>query len=88
MAKVRTIEKTAPKRPTRDEFELEEIANQLIEAKEEDSEVVLTVWGMEESVRGRVTKLDPQTRLIHVEHYGETKKIPFLDILKVGYPAR
>lgn len=73
-------------RPKRDEFELEELGNKLVEAKEEDKELVLTVWGMEEPVRGRITKLDPDTRRVHVERYGETKKIPFLDILKVESP--
>lgn len=33
------------KRPTRDEFVLEELGNQLVEAKQEDSEILLTVWG-------------------------------------------
>ena len=36
------------KRPTRDEFVLEELGNQLVEAKREDSDIILTVWGWEE----------------------------------------
>jgi uncharacterized protein YndB with AHSA1/START domain len=75
-----------PKRPTRDEFELEEMGNQLVEAKDEDNEVVLSVWGEIEPVQGRITELDARKRLVHVERHGETVKIPFLDIMKVGSP--
>lgn len=78
--------KTKAKRPTRDEFELEELGNQLVEAKQENSEVVLTVWGWDEQVRGRIVELDARTRLVHVERYGERTKIPFLDIMKVESP--
>lgn len=74
-----------PKRPTRDEFELEELGNQLIEAKDDGDERALTVWGMPEKVRGRITVLDSRTRLVHVEEDGVTKKIPFLDIMKVSF---
>jgi len=76
--------KDKPKRPTRDEFELEELGNQLVEAKNEDSEVVLSVWGKENPLRGRITELDARTRLVHVEYLGVTDKVPFLDIMKVG----
>jgi hypothetical protein len=78
--------KMKPKRPARDEFELEEWGNQLVEAHQENSEVVLNVWGWDEQVRGRIVQLDARTRLVHVECYGETKKIPFLDIMKVESP--
>lgn len=74
------------KRPTRDEFELEELGNRLVEAKDENSEMLLTVWGWEEQVRGRITAMDSRTKLVHVEHQGETKKVPFLDIMKVDNP--
>lgn len=76
-----------PKRPTRDEFELEELGNQLVEAKDEDAEVLLTVWGMEEQVRGLITKMDSRTKLVHVSRHGEEKKVPFLDIMKVESPG-
>lgn len=75
-----------PKRPTRDEFVLEEIGNQLSEAKQEGSEIVLTVWGWEEPVRGLITTMDPRTGKVHVEGNGETVKVPFMDIMKVDYP--
>ncbi|GAB1533274.1 MULTISPECIES: YolD-like family protein [Brevibacillus] len=76
---------TTPKRPTRDEFELEELGTQLIEAKDDGDERALTVWGMPEKVRGRITVLDSRTRLVHVEENETIRKIPFLDIMKVSY---
>ncbi|GAB1529018.1 MULTISPECIES: YolD-like family protein [Brevibacillus] len=76
---------TTPKRPTRDEFELEELGNQLVEAKDDGDERALTVWGMPEKVRGRITVLDSRTRLVHVEENETIRKIPFLDIMKVSY---
>lgn len=76
---------SVPKRPTRDEFELEELGNQLIEAKEDGDERSLSVWGEAEKVRGRITVLDSRTRLVHVVNDETTRKIPFLDIMKVSY---
>jgi hypothetical protein len=76
---------TTPKRPTRDEFELEELGNQLVEAKEDGDERVLSVWGEAEKVRGKITVLDSRTRLVHVVSGETTRKIPFLDIMKVSY---
>ncbi|WP_235941246.1 YolD-like family protein [Paenibacillus puerhi] len=74
------------KRPTRDEFELEELGNQLVEAKQEESEVELTIWGAD-PVRGRISELDARTRMVHVSHrYGDVVKVPFLDVMKVDYP--
>ena len=75
----------APKRPTRDEFELEDLGNQLVEAKEDGDVRALSVWGMDDKVHGRITILDSRTRLVHVEEDGVTRKIPFLDIMKVSY---
>jgi len=74
------------KRPTRDEFVLEEIGNQLTEAKQEDSEVLLTVWGKEEQVRGRIVEMDPRTGRVHVSTIAEINKVPFMDIMRVDYP--
>ncbi|MGG4496963.1 hypothetical protein [Brevibacillus reuszeri] len=74
-----------PKRPTRDEFELEELGSQLVEAKDDGDERALTVWGETEKVRGRITVLDSRTRLVHVDKNGVTRRIPFLDIMKVIY---
>lgn len=76
------------KRPTRDEFELEELGNQLVEAFRERSEVLLTVWGKEDQVQGVIVKMDSRTRLVHVEYTEEefTAKVPFLDIMRVQSP--
>lgn len=75
-----------PKRPTRDEFELEELGERLVEAKQERSELLLTIWAAEEKVRGVITELDSRTKKVHVEYMGSTLKIPFLDIMKVENP--
>ncbi|MGM7634143.1 YolD-like family protein [Bacillus sp. Hm123] len=84
-AKSKTQSKSKPQRPTRDEFELEEIANQLNEAFAEKTEVVLSVWKREDPVQGKITKMDGRTKLIHVEgKFGEITKVPFMDILKVS----
>ncbi|MBB6689889.1 YolD-like family protein [Cohnella xylanilytica] len=78
--------KSGPKRPTRDEFELEVIGERLVEAKQEDSEAVLTIWGRDEPVYGLIVEMDSRTKLVHVMKYGETVKVPFMDIMKVGSP--
>jgi len=70
-------------RPQRDEFELEEIANSLTEAYQEKSEVLLTVWKKEEPVRGFVSKMDGNTKLIHIDNEAERVKIRFMDIIHV-----
>ncbi|MNP19874.1 YolD-like protein [compost metagenome] len=75
------------KRPTRDEFELEELGNQLVEAKNEDSEILLTVWGRQEQVQGVIVAMDSRTRLVHIQNGAEQlTKVPFLDIMRVDYP--
>jgi hypothetical protein len=78
--------KYGAKRPTRDEFVLEELGNQLVEAKAEDEEVVLTVWGQDEPVRGKISVMDSRTGKVHVTRYGETVKVSFMDIMKVESP--
>ncbi|MCS7460440.1 YolD-like family protein [Paenibacillus doosanensis] len=75
-----------PKRPTRDEFVLEELGNQLTEAFYEKSEIVLTVWGWEEAVRGQIDKMDPRTGKVHIEQADGIVKVPFMDIMSVDYP--
>jgi hypothetical protein len=75
--------KISEQRPTRDEYELEELAQRLFDAYEEGEEIVLTVWGREEPVRGQIVKMDPHTKLVHVQRFGELVKVPFMDILKV-----
>lgn len=75
-----------PKRPTRDEFVLEEIGNQLSEAFYEASTIVLTVWGREEPVRGVISKMDSRTGRVHMETAAGIDKVPFMDIMNVSYP--
>jgi hypothetical protein len=71
------------KRPERDESDLEELGEKLGEAKQEESEMLLTVWGKPETIRGRIVELDANTRKVHVAQYGgETVKIPFMDIMR------
>ncbi|GGF79521.1 hypothetical protein GCM10010912_25650 [Paenibacillus albidus] len=74
------------KRPTRDEFVLEELGNQLVEAKQEDSEILLTVWGKEAQVRGQIVEMDSRTGKVHMSYNGEITKVPFMDIMQVNYP--
>ncbi|KWX88427.1 hypothetical protein AMQ83_06800 [Paenibacillus riograndensis] len=74
------------KRPTRDEFVLEEIGNQLTEAMQEASEILLTVWGKEEQVRGTIVGMDPRTGKVHVTRGEELIKVPFMDIMAMDYP--
>lgn len=81
LAKPKKIKK--PARPTRDEFELEDIANSLSEAHNEKLEVILNVWKRDEPVQGVVAKMDGNTKLIHIEQFTETLKIPFKDIMNV-----
>lgn len=83
---VKMPKKSKPQRPTRDEFELEELGNTLVEACEEKTMVNLTVWkkGEVQQVLGTITKMDGQTKLIHVESGIEIIKIPFIDILQVA----
>lgn len=75
-----------PKRPTRDEFVLEELGNQLTEAYNESSEIELTVWAWEDTVRGSIEKMDSRTGLVHITKNGELIKVPFMDIMQVNYP--
>lgn len=72
-----------PKRPTRDEFELEELGERLVEVKEENIIVRLEVWNSEEDVIGRIVDMDSRTKLVHVSNYGDITKVPFLDIMAV-----
>ena len=74
------------KRPTRDEFVLEEIGNQITEAYYEHSIVLLSVWGREEPVRGQIVFLDSRTGKVHVKQHENTLKIPFMDIMRIDYP--
>ncbi|MED3574201.1 YolD-like family protein [Cytobacillus praedii] len=75
--------KTKKKRPTRDEFELEETGNKLVEAHNEKTEVVLDIWE-KEAVQGNIIKMDSRTKLIHIEKDSKVTKVPFMDIMKVS----
>lgn len=72
-----------PKRPTRDEFELEELGERLVEAFYEKNEIVLEIWNRSECVQGLIDKMDSRTKLVHIVKDGEVTKVPFLDIMRV-----
>ncbi|MGG1637245.1 YolD-like family protein [Paenibacillus sp. NRS-1760] len=72
-----------PKRPTRDEFELEELGERLVEAQQEELMIKLIVWNWDQPVIGKITKMDSRTKSVHIEFKGETTKVHFLDIMKV-----
>ncbi|MDQ6419938.1 YolD-like family protein [Paenibacillus sp. LHD-117] len=72
-----------PKRPTRDEYVLEELGERLVEAQQEESTVQLEIW-YQKFVVGKIVKMDSRTKTIHVQqNNGETEKVPFMDIMKV-----
>ncbi|RKD21128.1 hypothetical protein BEP19_15765 [Ammoniphilus oxalaticus] len=77
---------TKSKRPVRDELELEDLANTITEAHQSKDELVLSVWRMSEKIQGRIVKLDSSTKRVHVQGYGDVRKIPFMDILKAERP--
>jgi hypothetical protein len=79
----RVLVAKGPKRPTRDEFELEEIGERLVEAKDEGTKLLLTVWNAE-PVEGRITVMDARTKLVHVSDGLTVVKVPFMDIMKVS----
>jgi hypothetical protein len=78
--------KSKDKRPTRDEAILEEIGERLVEAKQEENEVVLSVWGSDEAVIGRIVEMDARTGLVHVQKYGVIIKVKFMDVMAVSNP--
>ncbi|MGG1517023.1 YolD-like family protein [Paenibacillus oryzisoli] len=75
-----------PKRPTRDEFVLEELGNQITEAYNEKSQVELTIWAWEKPLRGEIVHLDSRTGKVHVQKAAELIKVPFMDIMALNYP--
>ncbi|MBG9730824.1 hypothetical protein ABD87_14985 [Lysinibacillus sphaericus] len=80
-----TKSKKEPKHLIRDEFELEEIARALIEAKEENSVKIFSVYKREEPIKGTVIKMDTSTKLIHIQNeFMETHKVHFLDIISIS----
>jgi hypothetical protein len=74
------------KRPTRDEYVLEEIGNQLTEAFQEKSHIILTVWGWEDPVHGQIDKMDSRTGKVFIEQTNGIVKVPFMDIMSIDYP--
>lgn len=80
VSETKKVKKAA--RPKRDEFELEDLANQLIEAHNEGIVVILHIW-KGEPTRCKISKLDGQTQMVHIEVGYNTEKVKFIDILKV-----
>ncbi|MNW58922.1 YolD-like protein [compost metagenome] len=69
-------------RPKRDELELEELADRLMEAKESNTRLAFMVWRREDVLKGIITKMDSRTQSVHiVDKLGKTQKVPFIDIL-------
>lgn len=69
-------------RPSRDEFELMEMAEKLEEARESSQQLDFTIWRRTEGFRGVVTKMDASTQSVHIrDRMGDLIKVPFLDIL-------
>lgn len=79
---VKVSKKSKPQRPKRDEFEIEELGNAVVEAYNEKYEVALTLW-QREPIQGKIVNLDGQTQLIHIESGYETIKVKFIDILSI-----
>jgi hypothetical protein len=77
--------KGTPKRPTRDEFELEELGNSIVEAKDSESKVILTVWAEGPTLPGVIVQLDSRKKQIRLATTEGEKWIPFLDIMKLDY---
>ncbi|MBM7566950.1 hypothetical protein JOC55_003902 [Paenibacillus sacheonensis] len=57
-----------------------------MEAFQEESVILLTVWGREETVRGQISKMDSRTGRVHVDTADGLDKVPFMDIMSVNYP--
>ncbi|WP_431811376.1 YolD-like family protein [Lysinibacillus sp. FW12] len=77
--------KKEPKHLDRDEFDLEEIAYALTEAMEENKSKTFTIYKRDEPLEGTVTKMDANTKLIHIkDKYMNIHKVHFLDILKIS----
>ncbi|MFJ6210617.1 YolD-like family protein [Lysinibacillus sp. NPDC092081] len=85
-AKTKTpTKKKEPKHLDRDEFDLEEIAYTLSEAHEENKTKIFTIYKKDEPLTGMVTKMDANTKLIHIkDKYMNIHKVHFLDILSVS----
>lgn len=82
--KPKRVKKSA-KHPDRDEFDLVELAMALNEAMDTNKTYSFAVFNQDEPIFGKVTKMDPNTKLITIQRYGEIVKVHFLDILKVSF---
>ncbi|MEY9976603.1 YolD-like family protein [Lysinibacillus sp. RC79] len=77
--------KKEPKHLDRDEFDLEEIAYTLSGSQEENKTKVFTIYKKGEPLTGMVTKMDANTKLIHIkDKYMDIHKVHILDILSVS----
>lgn len=74
---------TKPKRPTRDDFVLEELGNQIEEAKENNERVILTVWAEGQTPPCRIVDLDPRLKRVGISVNGDRQWVQFLDIMKI-----
>ncbi|MEC0092523.1 YolD-like family protein [Paenibacillus macquariensis] len=75
--------KSKVSRPTRDEFDLQELAEKLGQSLEGSTQLVFTIWKSSETAQGTVTKMDTATQRVHIQtRYEGLLKIPFIDILK------
>lgn len=85
-AKTKTpTKKKEPKHPDRDEFDLEEITNTLIEVMDGNQIKIFTIYKRDDQLTGTVTKMDANTKLIHIkDKYMNIHKVHFLDILKIS----
>ena len=80
-----SVPKKEPKHLVRDEFELDELAVTLGEAKEEGARKIFSIYKSDEPLEGIVTKMDANTKLIHIkDKYMDVHKVHFLDILQVS----
>lgn len=71
-------------RPARDEFELQELAEKLSNAKEERTQLVFTIWRSNEQVQGVIDKMDATTQRVHIQTRDKgLLKVLFIDILSV-----
>ncbi|TBV84315.1 YolD-like family protein [Lysinibacillus sp. OL1] len=83
--KVAEKPKQPPKHPERDEFDLEELGYSLSEALEDCKFRMFAVYNKSGSLEGKVTKMDPNTKMIHIQDkYMDVHKVHFLDILSVS----
>ncbi|MCM3620528.1 YolD-like family protein [Sutcliffiella horikoshii] len=85
LSKPKKVKKSS--RPTRDEFEMEELGNAIEEAYREKIEVIVTIW-QREPLKGKISKLDGETKTVHILSEYETHKVKFIDILKVESAPR